>query len=148
MKTMKVLRFNDSMDAPALVPGTAPVPQPGPGEMLIRVHAAGVTPTELQWYPTAHTKEGARRVGVILGHEFSGTVEAVGPDVDPDQRGREVYGMNDWFAEGATAEYCVTSAGSVAAKPSRLTHLEAASVPIGALTAWQGLFDRAKLQAG
>ena len=56
--------------------------------------------------------------------------------------------MNDWFADGATAGYCTSASTSVAVKPSRLSHLEAATVPIGALTAWQGLFERAKLQAG
>lgn len=56
--------------------------------------------------------------------------------------------MNDWFSEGATAEYCVTAPSAVASKPSLLSHVEAASVPIGALTAWQGLFERAKLQPG
>jgi NADPH:quinone reductase-like Zn-dependent oxidoreductase len=142
------MRFNDSSDAPALIAGTAPVPQPGRGEMLIRVHAAGVTPTELLWYPTTHTPEGGRRTSAIPGHEFSGVVEAVAADVDPDQVGREVFGLNDWYADGATADYCISSSTSLAAKPSRLSHLEAASVPIGALTAWQGLFERAKLQAG
>jgi NADPH:quinone reductase-like Zn-dependent oxidoreductase len=148
MRTMRVMRFNDSSDAPALIAGTAPVPQPGRGEMLIRVHAAGVTPTELLWYPTSHTLDGGRRTGAVPGHEFSGVVEAVAADVDPDQIGREVFGMNDWFADGATADYCISSSTSLAAKPSRLSHLEAASVPIGALTARQGLFERAKLQAG
>ena len=56
--------------------------------------------------------------------------------------------MNDWFADGATADYCLSAATSVAVKPSRLSHLEAASVPIGVLTAWQGLFERAKLGPG
>ena len=56
--------------------------------------------------------------------------------------------MNDWFADGATAEYCITQPTSVASKPRSLTHAEAASVPIGALTAWQGLFDRGRLQSG
>jgi NADPH:quinone reductase-like Zn-dependent oxidoreductase len=69
-------------------------------------------------------------------------------DVDPNYIGREVFGMNDWFANGATADYCTAPSASVVSKPSRLTHVEAASVPIGALTAWQGLFNRAKLQAG
>ncbi|MGA7880006.1 MAG: alcohol dehydrogenase catalytic domain-containing protein [Terrimicrobiaceae bacterium] len=148
MRTMRVMRFNDSSDAPALIAGTAPVPQPGRGELLIRVHTAGVTPTELLWYPTSHTLDGGRRTGAIPGHEFSGVVEAVAADVDPDQIGREVFGMNDWFADGATADYCISSSTSLAAKPSRLSHLEAASVPIGTLTARQGLFERAKLQAG
>ena len=145
---MKVARFNDSLDSPALIAGTAPVPQPGRGEVLIRVHAAGVTPTELQWYTTTHTREGGRRTGAILGHEFSGVVEAAGVDADQGQIGREVFGMNDWFADGATADYCTTASTSVAQKPPRLSHPEAATVPIGALTAWQGLFDRANLKPG
>ena len=86
---MRVMRFNGSSDAPALVAGTTPVPQPGRGEMLIRVYAAGVTPTELQWYPTTHTSDGGRRAGAIPGHEFSGVVEAVGADVDPSKIGHE-----------------------------------------------------------
>jgi NADPH:quinone reductase-like Zn-dependent oxidoreductase len=56
--------------------------------------------------------------------------------------------MNDWFADGALAEFCIAPLSSVAAKPRNLSHAEAASVPIGALTAWQGLFDHAKLQSG
>jgi NADPH:quinone reductase-like Zn-dependent oxidoreductase len=56
--------------------------------------------------------------------------------------------MNDWFDDGAMAEYCITQPSSLARKPRRLTHVEAASVPIGALTAWQGLVDRARLQPG
>jgi NADPH:quinone reductase-like Zn-dependent oxidoreductase len=145
---MDIMRFNDSPDAPALLASTAPIPVPGAGEILIRVHASGVTPTELLWYPTTHTQSGGTRRGAIPGHEFSGIVEAVGADVDSIWNGREIFGMNDWFAEGATAEYCITVPTSVALKPSRLTHAEAAAVPIGALTSWQGLFDRAGLQAG
>jgi NADPH:quinone reductase-like Zn-dependent oxidoreductase len=145
---MNVMRFNDSKESPALVRGTAPIPEPGPAEVLIRVHAAGVTPTELHWYPTTHTRDGGSRTGAILGHEFSGVVEAVGADIDSGEIGREVYGINDWFADGATAEYCIGLLTSLAGKPSRLSHPEAASVPIGALTAWQGLLERGKLQAG
>jgi NADPH:quinone reductase-like Zn-dependent oxidoreductase len=87
--TMKVMRFNDSYNAPALIAGTAPVPQPQPGrgEILIRVHASGVTPTELRWYPTTHTPDGGRRSSAIPGHEFSDVVEAVAADVDPNQIG-------------------------------------------------------------
>jgi NADPH:quinone reductase-like Zn-dependent oxidoreductase len=142
------MRLNDSIDAPALIAATASVPQPRLDEMLIHIQAAGVTPTELRWYPTTHTPDGGQRTGAIPGHEFSGIVAAVGRDVDPDLIGREVFGLNDWFADGATAEYCVAQASGIAPKPHRLSHTEAASVPIGALTAWQGLFDRAKLRAG
>ncbi|CAN5828180.1 NADP-dependent oxidoreductase [soil metagenome] len=145
---MKVMRFNDSMDFPALIAGSAEMPQPGEGQLLIRVRAAGVTPTELQWYPTTHTLGGEKRSGAIPGHEFSGVVEAVGAGLESSLVGREMYGMNDWFADGATAEYCTCAATAVAEKPARLSHAEAASVPIGSLTAWQGLFDKGKLQAG
>src|SRR5215831_1120932 len=56
--------------------------------------------------------------------------------------------MNDWYAQGASAEFCCAPPTAIARKPARLTHVEAASIPIDALTAWQGLFDRAHLQAG
>lgn len=148
MKTMNVMRFNDNSSAPALIAGTAPVPTPGNGEILVRIHAAGVTPTELLWYPTTHTRAGTPRSGAIPGHEFSGVIEAVGTGLDAGMVGREVFGMNDWFSDGATAEYCLAAATSITPKRAHLSHAEAASVPIGALTAWQGLLDRAKLQAG
>jgi NADPH:quinone reductase-like Zn-dependent oxidoreductase len=145
---MRVLRLNDSVPAPALVPGSAPQPQPGKLELLIRVCAAGVTPTELGWYPTTHTRSGGRRTGAIPGHEFSGVVAAIGEDIGGLELGREVFGMNDWFSDGATADYCIAPFYAVAPKPANLSHTEAASAPISALTAWQGLLDRAKLQAG
>jgi NADPH:quinone reductase-like Zn-dependent oxidoreductase len=148
MNAMKVMRFNDLPDAPALIADTISIPQPGDGELLIRVRAAGVTPTELRWYPTTHRPDGGRRIGAIPGHEFSGTVEAVGSLVDSDYLGRSVFGMNDWFADGATAEYCLAKPAAVAFKPDALSHHQAASVPIGTLTAWQGLYERARLRSG
>jgi NADPH:quinone reductase-like Zn-dependent oxidoreductase len=132
---MKVVRLSQA----GLAFDEAPLPEPGPGELLIRVHAAGVTPTELSRYPTMHQKSGEPRIGAIPGHEFSGVVQTTGA---------EVFGMNDWYADGATGEYCVAGADIVARKPARLSHAEAASAPIGALTAWQGLFSRANLRAG
>jgi NADPH:quinone reductase-like Zn-dependent oxidoreductase len=141
---MRVMRLTGSL----LSEAQAPRPQPGVGELLIRVRAAGVTPTELIWYPTTHTKAGDARAGAVPCHEFSGIVEAAGKDAGSLEIGQEVFGMNDWFADGALAEFCVAPASSVVRKPAGLTHAEAASVPIGALTAWQGLFDRAHLAAG
>jgi NADPH:quinone reductase-like Zn-dependent oxidoreductase len=148
MKTMNVMRFNHAGQSPSLVADSLPIPQPKAGEILIRVCAAGVTPTERLWYPTTHDAKGGPRTGAIPGHEFSGVIAAVGPGVDAGQVGREVFGMNDWFADGASAEYCVTVESSVATKPANLSHAEAATVPVGALTAWQGLFDHAKLASG
>ncbi|HXK06576.1 MAG TPA: NADP-dependent oxidoreductase [Verrucomicrobiae bacterium] len=145
---MRVICLEPSARAPGLVESSAPQPQPGEGELLIRVFAAGVTAAELEWYPTSHTRTGGARRGAVPGHEFSGVVAAVGRNVGSLELGREVYGMNDWFRDGALAEFCVAAFPDVAPKPSRLTHEEAASVPISALTAWQGLIDRAKLQPG
>jgi NADPH:quinone reductase-like Zn-dependent oxidoreductase len=142
---MKAMRL---MSEAKLVEASVSQPVPGKYEVLVRVYAAGVTHTELGWYPTTHTKTGEARIGAVPGHEFSGVIAAVGEDVVDFKVGQEIYGMNDWFEDGATAEYCVTLASSIADKPQKLTHVEAASVPIGALTAWQGLFDRAKLKAG
>src|SRR4029434_9028357 len=144
---MKAMRIADSGATDVLVEENVPQPQPGRGELLIQVHAAGVTPTELLWYTDTHNKNGERRSRAVPGHEFSGVIAAVGEDTAGFAISDEVYGMNNWFADGAMAEYCITQPNSVAPKPRRLTHVEAASVPIGALTAWQGLFDRARLQA-
>lgn len=121
------------------------MPQPAPGQVLIRVHAAGVMATELGWYPTTHQKNGEPRRPAIPGHEFSGTIASVGNAVTSFTAGQEVYGMNDWFWEGATAEYCLALPSDIALKPSSLSHAEAATVPISALTAWQGLFTRAAI---
>jgi len=145
---MKTMRVSDLTQTSALVEEDVPTPRPRRGELLIQIHAAGLTPTELLWYPTTHSKSGEQRRGAVPGHEFSGVIAAVGEDTLGFETGQEVYGMNDWFADGAMAEYCITQPASIARKPRRLTHIEAASVPIGALTAWQGLFDRARLQAG
>jgi len=87
-------------------------------------------------------------VRTVPGHEFSGVIAAVGKDVQDFQVGDEVYGMNDWFADGAAAEFCITLPQNIARKPATLSHEAAASVPIGALTSWQGLIDRAKLEPG
>jgi NADPH:quinone reductase-like Zn-dependent oxidoreductase len=145
---VKSLHFNDSVQSPALIDRDVPQPKPGPGEVLVRVQAAGITPTELIWYPTTHTKNGEKRAGAVPVHEFSGTIAEIGTGVAGLAVGQEIYGMNDWFADGALAEYCLTQPDWIAPKPRSLDHTEAASVPIAALTAWQGLFDRAKLQAG
>jgi NADPH:quinone reductase-like Zn-dependent oxidoreductase len=142
------MQVNNSAQGPALIATEVPRPRPGEGEMLISVRAAGVTPTELLWYPTTQTKEGAPRKGAVPGHEFSGVIAELGKNANGFEVGQEVYGLNDWFADGATAEFCLTTPPSIAGKPATLTHEAAATVPIGALTAWQGLLERAKIRPG
>jgi len=145
---MKALRLNGTPAAPILRLEEIPAPSPGDNEVLIRLFAAAVTPTELGWYPTTHTRDGAPRTGAVPGHEFSGIVEATGRNVAALVAGTPVFGMNDWFADGASAEYCLALPDHLAHKPASLSHEAAATVPISALTAWQGLFDRAHVQRG
>src|SRR5678815_5260805 len=86
----------------------APPPRPGEGEVLVRVHAAGVIHTELSWVPTwTTTTGGPRPLPVIPGHEFSGEIAALGAGVRDVGVGDLVYGLNDWYRDGASAEYCV-----------------------------------------
>jgi len=145
---VKAMQVNKADQGPVLILAELPKPEAGSGEILVYVHAAGVTPTELLWYPTTHTKSGTARMSAVPGHEFSGVIAAIGKDVQDFEVNDEVYGMNDWFSDGATAEFCITLPQNIARKPKTLTHELAATVPIGALTAWQGLFDHAKLQPG
>lgn len=143
---MKAMQVNPANEGPPLIPAELQKPEPAQGEVLIHVRATGVTQTELLWYPTTHTKSGTARTHAVPGHEFSGVIAAIGNGVEGFAVGDEVFGMNDWFADGATAEFCTTLPQNITRKPPTLSHETAASVPIGALTSWQGLMDRAKLQ--
>src|SRR3954463_12281251 len=97
----------------------APTPTPGPGEVLVRVRAAAVTPTELLWAPTWATRAGAPRpLPGILGDEFSGGGAAPGGGGTAVGLGESVYGMTDWFADGAHAEYCLARPADIARKPA------------------------------
>ncbi len=146
---MKAIRLHARGGPEAFAYEEAPQPRPGEGEVLVRVHAAAVTPTELVWVPTWTTPTGEpRRFPIILGHEFSGEVAAVSDGVTDVAVGNPVYGLNDWFGDGALAEYCVARAAEVAPKPRSVDHLAAAVTPISAITAWQGLIGRARLAAG
>jgi len=145
---MKAAQIIETAEGHNLVVVDIDKPHAGPDEIIVQVHAAGVTPTELIWYPTTHKKDGMVRTNAVPGHEFSGAIAEVGAAVKGFAVGDEVFGMNDWFADGATAEFCVTVPASIGPKPPNLSHTEAAAVPIGALTAWQGLMQRAKLQVG
>ncbi len=145
MPEMKAMELTEEL---ALRPVTRPVPEPEPGELLIQVSAVGVTPTETLWYPTSHKTDGTIRSNAIPGHEFAGTVAKLGAGVTGYSVGDAVFGFNDWFAEGATAEFCLTKPANLSPKPPSLSDSEAASIPISVLTAWQGLHLRAKLQKG
>lgn len=145
---MNAIRLYHARGSEGVIFEEVPTPAGGTGKVLIRVHATAVTPGELGWYPTWHTREGALRLQPIPSHELSGVIEAVGPEVTGLQKGDPVYGMNDWFSDGAAAEYCLTTPPHIAPKPVAIDHLQAAAVPISGLTAWQALFERGKLETG
>jgi len=100
MRAVQIIRVQPE---PMLAEADVPVPAPRDGEVLIRVHAAGVTPSELLWSPTTQNKDGSPRNRAIPGHEFSGVVAALGKEIKDFSIGDEVFGMNDWFVDGATA---------------------------------------------
>lgn len=106
-------------------------PVPGEGEVLVRVHAAAITRGELEWP--------ADRLPAIPSYELSGTV--VGS-------GEEVFALTPFDRDGVAAEYAAVPATVLAPKPAKLSHVEAAALPMGALSAWQGLFVHGRLQPG
>jgi len=121
-------------------------PTPAAGEVLIRVAAAGVGP----WDAWIREKKSVVSVTLplILGSDLSGTVEMVGPGVPGFSVGDLVYGVTNPQFCGAYAEFALASAAMLAPKPKSLTHIEAASAPVVAVTAWQMLHDYAQAKSG
>ena len=130
----------------AIVIDEIPCPTPKEGELVVRVAAAGVGPWD------ALLREGKSVVQpslpIILGSDLAGIVESVGPGVIEFKPGEEVFGVTNKQFCDAYAEYAVASAQMVAAKPGSLSFVEAASVPVVAVTAYQMLFDCAQMKAG
>jgi NADPH:quinone reductase-like Zn-dependent oxidoreductase len=124
------------------------VPELGAGDVLVRVAATGITPTELRWDETYEHADGTPRIPTIPGHEVSGVVDRVAPDVRNLRPGDAVYGLADFPRDGAAAEFVAVRAANLAGKPRSVGHTEAASLPLSALTAWQALFVHGELVAG
>jgi NADPH:quinone reductase-like Zn-dependent oxidoreductase len=126
----------------------APDPEPGTGDVLLRVGAAGYTPGELEWPSTWVDRSGHDRTPVIPCHEVSGTVAGLGWGAAGLADGDEVYGLADWYRDGAAAELICVAARDLAPKPAGLDHVAAATLPLAGLTAWQALFRHGRLEAG
>jgi NADPH:quinone reductase-like Zn-dependent oxidoreductase len=142
--TMKAIRYHEHGPASVLKLEDAPKPAPGEGEMLVRVHAAGVNPVD--WKIRAGGRSMAK--AYIPGFDVSGVVEHVGPNVTKFKAGDEIFAMVDLRRGGCYAEYATVKESEAAIKPAKVTHVGAASVPLVALTAWQALFDTAHLDKG
>lgn len=126
-----------------------PVPQPGPGQVLVRIAASGVNPldTKIAAGAAPHARP---HLPAILGIDVAGTVAAVGDGVDTFHVGATVYGMAGGIGgiQGSLAEYGVFDAALLAPVPQGLSMREAAALPLVFITAWEGLVDRARVQAG
>jgi len=145
---MKAVRIHARAGPQTLVYEDAPVPKILKGDALIKVHAAGITPTEFTWNSTFTTSDGKHRLPIVPSFEVSGTVHELASDVSDLSVGDAVYGLLNFWRDGAAAEYVAARAGDMAPKPRSLNHTQAAAVPLSGLTAWQALFDHASLSAG
>lgn len=141
---MRAVRFHEYGPPDVLRVETVPRPDPGEGEVLVRVHSAGVNPIDWK-YRAGYLREFMPLdLPHIPGFELSGTVEEIGPGTAGFAPGGELFGR----AAGAYAEYAVVPATSLAHKPAAISFDQAATLPIGGVTAWAGLFEAAKLEPG
>jgi NADPH:quinone reductase-like Zn-dependent oxidoreductase len=125
-----------------------PEPQAAINDVVVRVHASGFVPTELTWPSTWTDRLGRDRTPTIPGHELAGVVTALGYGTTGLSLGQRVFGLTDWYRDGALAEYTVVEARNLAPLPGDVDFTVAASLPISGLTAWQGLFDHGRLRSG
>src|SRR5215475_7132607 len=143
MKAVRIHRFGPpeviSLD-------DLPKPEPGRGEVVVRVKAAGIGP----WDALIRSGKSVlpQPLPLILGSDLSGEVDSVGVGVEKLKVGDEVFGVTNERFTGAYAEYAVAKAEMVAPKPKRLNHTHAASIPVVAVTAWQMVFDLAQVSSG
>ena len=125
-----------------------PYPHAAENDVVVRVYAAGFTPGELDWPATWSDRAGHDRTPSVPGHELSGVVAELGYGTTGLTVGQRVFGLADWTRNGSLAEYTAVEARNLAPLPADVDHTVAASLPISGLTAWQGLFDHARLTTG
>lgn len=145
--SMTALRAHRRGGPEELVVEQAPVPVPAAGEVLVAVHAAAITFDELTWEET-WTRDGVSRTPVIPSHEVSGVVREVDSGVTDFASGDEVYALTPFDRDGAAAEFVCVPAADLAAKPSAVSHVVAAALPLAGLTALQALVDHAAVRPG
>jgi NADPH:quinone reductase-like Zn-dependent oxidoreductase len=144
---MTALRAHRRGGPEVLVVERAPVPVAAAGEVLVAVHAAAITFDELTWDET-WTRDGVSRTPVIPSHEVSGVVSDITSGVVDFSPGDEVYGLIRFDRDGAAADFVAVPAADLATKPSTVSHIIAAALPLAGLTALQALVDHAAVQPG
>jgi len=143
MKAVRVVRFGP----PEIISiEEIPNPEPGDGEVVVQVKAAGVGPWDA-WIRSGKSIL-QQPLPLILGSDLSGVIHSIGARVEGLQIGDEVFGVTNERFTGAHAEYAVAKTAMIAPKPKSLNHTHAASVPVVAVTAWQMVFELAQLAPG
>src|ERR1700744_313785 len=125
-----------------------PEPQAAINDVIVQIYASGFVSTELEWPSTWADRAGRNRTSSILGHELAGVVSALGYGTTGLSLGQRVFGLADWHRDGTLAEYVAIEARNLAPLPGDVDFTVGASLPISGLTAWQGLFQHGRLQAG
>jgi NADPH:quinone reductase-like Zn-dependent oxidoreductase len=125
-----------------------PEPQAAINDVVVAIHASGFVTTELTWPSTWADRLGRDRAPSIPGHELAGVVTALGDGTTGLSLGQRVFGLTDWYRDGTLAEYAAVEARNLAPLPGDVDFTVGASLPISGLTAWQGLFQHGRLQAG
>lgn len=142
--TMKAVHIHEMGGPEVLRYEEVPIPEPGAHEVLVRVHAAGVNPVD---WKIREGDLGRIALPAIMGSDFSGEVEALGSEVKDFRVGEAIFGsVAD--ESGSYAEYALADTSMIIEKPHAFDHVQAAAIPIPAMTAWQALFDTAKLREG
>ena len=137
---MRVVRLRAPGGPEQLAVEEAGRPRPGPGETLVRVHAAAITRDELQWP--------VDRLPAVPSYELAGVIEEAGPGVTGVAPGDDVFALTPFDRDGVAADYALVPADVLAARPQSLNRAESAAIPLPTLTAWQGVFDHGRLAAG
>ena len=125
-----------------------PQPPAAINDVIVQVHASGFVPTEMAWPSTWTDRRDRDRTPSIPGHELAGVVSVLGYGTTGLSVGQRVFGLTDWHRDGTLAEYAAVEARNLAPLPGDVDFTVGASLPISGLTAWQGLFDHGRLQAG
>src|SRR5712671_147590 len=125
-----------------------PEPQAAINDVIVQVHASGFVPTELEWPSTWTDRLDRDRTPSIPGHELAGVVTALGYGTTGLSIGQRVFGLTDWYRDGTLAEYVAVEARNLIPLPGDVDFTVGASVAMPGLTAWQGLFEHGRLQAG
>jgi NADPH:quinone reductase-like Zn-dependent oxidoreductase len=139
-RTMRAVRLRPPGGVEHIASEELPTPSPTAGEALVRVHAAAITRNELDWP--------VDRLPTTPSHELSGVVVGLASDAGGVPLGDDVYALTGFDRDGVAADYAAVPASFLAPKPRTLGHVAAAALPLAGLSAWQGLFDHGRLEAG